>query len=93
MSSRFLGDFVHKQAAAAIAATAPTSIRDILAQIIDLARNSNIPWLKIFMALATAAAGGFSPAAIAAAIAQLFGANVPTQLASHVGATSTAPAI
>lgn len=80
----------HQQAAVnSTLAAAPPSVRGVLQDIIAAALQMNIPWLKIFMAFATAAAGGFSPAAIAAAITMLFGINIPTSLAPHANQTST----
>lgn len=83
-------DFQHQRATAAIMDTVPegailngTPIRDIIKQIIAAATSANIPWFKIFTAIAIAAAGGFTPTAIAAAIASLFGTNVPTNLKAH----------
>lgn len=40
-----------------------------------------IPWLKVLQAFMIAAQGGFSPAAIAAALASIFGVTGPVQSA------------
>jgi len=80
-------DFVQQRAIAATADAAPsTTVKDVINQIVSEARSINIPWLKIMQAIATAAAGGFSPASIAAAIAILFGTNVPPSLKAHATA-------
>lgn len=87
--SLFDRDFKHQKAVDAMVGAAPSSVRGSLNDIWQAAMAANIPWMKIFMAFATAAAGGFSPAAIAAAIAMLFGTSVPTQLSHLVGPKMT----
>lgn len=79
-----LQELAHQAATSSIMAAAPNQlIRDVLTQIYQAAVASGIPWLKIMQAFATAAAGGFTPASITAAIAILFGTNVPPQLKAH----------
>lgn len=87
--SLFNHDFKHQKAVDALVGAAPPSTRASLNDIWQAAMGANIPWLKIMMAFATAAAGGFSPAAIAAAIAMLFSANPPANLAHLVGPKMT----
>lgn len=64
----------HRLAVDALLAAAPSRARDRLrSELIEPARAASVPWIKILAALAMAAAGGFTPAAIAAALAMLFG--------------------
>lgn len=91
MSHQLFGtDFAHQRAVASIMEAAPSgTIRDIINEIFTQAKAANIPWMKIFMAVATAAAGGFTPASIAAAIAMLFGSNPPASLKAHAASPPT----
>lgn len=75
----FGASFLHQRAISALAETAPDHAKVSLNDMIQKAINANIPWLKILQAVATAAAGGFTPASIAAAIALLFGIAATAQ--------------
>lgn len=87
-------DFRHQKAVDAMIGAAPASTRTNLNDIWNAAMSANIPWLKLFTAFGIMAAGGFSPAAIAAGITSLFGTSVPPTL-SHLtalqGTLSTLP--
>ncbi len=85
--SLFGKDFRHQRVVSSAMDAAPDDKKATLNDILQHALAVNIPWLKIMMAFATAAAGGFTPASIAAAIAMLFGNNPPASLK----AAATAP--
>lgn len=63
----------HAVTAMAMAGAAPPEAKAGIGDLITKATAANIPWAKILGALAIAAMGGFTPAAIAAALASLFG--------------------
>lgn len=62
----------HKATAHAIMASAPPQAKAGIGDIIHRGLGAGLPWGKILAAIMIAAAGGFTPAAIAAAIASLF---------------------
>lgn len=66
---------VHENVVRCMASQAPQDARGSIGDLINRARSAGIPWGKILAAITIAAAGGFTPQAIAAAIASLFGTD------------------
>lgn len=87
MQHLFDRDFHHQRAILATMEAAEPAAKSSMGDIVKAARAINLPWDKIFKAVMTAAAGGFSPAAIAAAIAILFGSTPPASLAAMASAS------